>query len=388
MTFKRIKFTARTLAGPVLASSLGPAALGAQAAPSPAFVVREVWSSEGVQTADGVGISKIRGLAETALDAIWVSDVVPGSGRVLKIDPKTMRTEVIGRRGDGPGEVLGPRRMAILADGKVAVYDIGRGAVEVYEPEGEPAYRVQLLDGLSWVKGFAALRSGGFVVSGWIDSSESAVHYFSQEGVRLHGWGARPEVDDAPEGANYPRSDDEMHARFAQMVAIGGPVHALSDGSFLYSRAAPHEIVLFRRSSPSSDGWSLLPVGSMSDLLEAPGLGAIEQRMEDGQLYTGFNTTWPQSAGVFELDDGSILNVVVMQDEGRSLWQVFDPAEALANEIARARIEVPVNRAYVPLFLCENGDVLAVVEDPSTGLHEALRLRLEWSQESETEGSR
>ena len=195
----------------------------------------------------------------------------------------------------------------------------------------------------------------------------------------LRGWRERPPVPGVPEGV-YPQNEEEFTALMAQRVAIGGAVHALPDGSFLYSQAAPHEIVLFDLSSTPEDGWFPHPVVAMPRLLEAPLLKAVDYSIEDGQPTWGFHTMWPQSAGVFELDNGHILNIVLMEAEGRSLWQVFDPSRDADGIGAAIVAEVSVDRAYKPLSLCDNGDVLASVEDPVTGINDAVRLRLDWSR--------
>ena len=130
--------------------SLSESAFGAQDRNPLELAVREVWRTEGGQVADG--LSRIRGLAETDLGAIWISDVA-GSGRVLMVDPETMRAEVVGETGDGPGEVSSPRQIAITQDARVAVYDIGRSSVEIYESGGEPVRRVRLSAPVEWVKG-------------------------------------------------------------------------------------------------------------------------------------------------------------------------------------------------------------------------------------------
>ena len=72
---------------------------------------------------------------------------------------------------------------------------------------------------------------------------------------------------------------------------------------------------------------------------------------------------------MFELADGRILNVVVYNDDGYSVWQVFERSGELA---AVGRAEVP----YVPWFLCEDGTVLATRLVAATDVPVVVRLHM------------
>ena len=350
--------------------------LGAQVTAPEQFQVREVWTAEGNEIADG--ITFISGLVEATDGMIWMVDLWGAGGRVLVLDPATMRANVVGRPGDGPGEVRIPLHMTVTPDGGVAVLDGGRSAIEIYGASGRPVRRVQLPEPIVGHKGFAALAGGGgFVITGYLSSSGAAVHYFDTDGERIIGWREHPAIPGAPAPGTPWRNDLERDAAMAQLAVTGGWVHGLPDGSFLYSQASPHEIVLFERSPTHGNGWVERPLVSMPSLFEAPGMSALEYtRREDGQTSVGYDMTWPRSRSVFRMSNGHILNVVVMEGEGQTLFQVFDHRDEGDGTRAVLVAESSVDRLYRTWFLSENDDVLAHVSDPVTGVDSAVRLRL------------
>lgn len=332
--------------------------------------VLEVWTTEGQEIADG--LTTITGLVETDDGKIWITDAWPLEGRVLVLDPETMQTEIVGRKGDGPGEVLFPTDMQITSDGRIAVFDMLRRSIEIYDPDGEPFRRV-LLQGVTMAgpQGFAALATGGFLLTGSARPSEAAIHYFDDEGEWVRGWRERYPPRDA-----FPVNESEVAVMMAQQAGTGGPVHALPDGSFLHAPFGPHAIVLFERSSTGENDWTERTVVSMPELFEPPGITIVEASTEGGETSWGFKEAWPNSMEVFGLDNGYILNVVDMGEEERWLWQVFDPQRGADGEAALVA-EASLDRRYMLQFLCDNGDILAGITNPDTGVAHAVRLRLE-----------
>ena len=334
------------------------------------LTVVEVWTTEGQEIADG--LTAITGLVEAADGRIWIADMWPLEGRVLVLDPETMRAEVVGRKGDGPGEVLLPGNMAAMPDGRIAVYDGLRRAIEVYDPDGEPFRRVQLRGAfIQSAHGFAVLATGGFVLTGAARPSESAVHYFDSDGEWVRGWRDRYPLRDA-----FPVSESEIAVMMAQGAGTGGHVHALPDGSFLHAPRAPHEIVLFERSSTRENDWTERPVVSMPELFEPPGITIVETNDEGGETSWSFRDAWPRSMYVFGLGNGHILNVVDMGEEERWLWQVFDSQRGADGEAALVA-QASLDRRYTLKSVRENGDILAALANPDTGVSHAVRLRLQ-----------
>lgn len=349
--------------------------LGAQVTPPEQFQVREVWSTEGKEIADG--ITSIGGLVETADGMVWMADLWGAAGRVLVLDPATMEANVVGRPGDGPGEVRIPLHMTVTPGGGVAVLDGGRNAIEIYGASGQPVQRVQLREPIVGHKGFTALAGGGFIITGYLAGSGAAVHYFDADGVRGAGWREHPAVPGAPAPGSPWRNNLERDAAMAQLAVTGGWVHGLPDGSFLYSQAAPHEIVLFERSPTRGNGWVERPLVRMPSLFDAPGMRALEYTTgDDGQTSVGYDMTWPRSRSVFGMSNGYILNVVIMEGEGQTRFQVFDQQGAGDGTRAVLVADALVDRLYRTWFLSENDDVLAHVNNPVTEADYAVRLRL------------
>jgi len=349
--------------------------LGAQVKPPAELKLHEVWSTEGKVVADG--LTTITGLAEAADSRIWILDAWPTQGRILVLDPETMSAEVVGRLGDGPGEVRFPTDIAITPNGRVAVYDLMRRGVEIYESSGEPFRRVQLRGaaaGFGGIVGFAAPASGGFLVSAYSASDASAIHHFDDEGNWVRGWRER-----YPPRSAFPGSESITTVMMAQQAGTGGWVHALPNGSFLYSQFAPHEIVRFDISPAPENGWVARPVVSIPDLFEEPGATVVQKTTtEDGRINTRFTTTWPHSMAVFQMPNGNILNVVDLGEEERWLWQVFDTTGTTDGTGAVLVAEASLDREYIPQFLCENGDLLATAKDANTDVYYAVRLRLDF----------
>lgn len=61
----------------------------------------------------------------------------PFAPQVVVIDPDGQLATTIGRAGEGPGEFRFPYHLAVWRDGRLAVSDIARGAIQVFGPGGE-----------------------------------------------------------------------------------------------------------------------------------------------------------------------------------------------------------------------------------------------------------
>ena len=335
-----------------------------------ALRIDEVWSTEGKEIGGVGGLSVILGLAEGEDGRIWVLDTWPVRGRVLLLDPETLNAEIVGGTGDGPGEVQFPTDIAIARDGRIAVYDMVRRAVEIYESTGEPFRRVQLQTvaaGFTGTKGLVALASGGYLVSGYSNLEPSAIHYFDEDGRWVRGWG-----EPYPPKEAFAASEWALAVMMAQQSGTGGWLDALPDGSFLYSEKVRLNIVLFEASRSGND-WTDRTVISMPELFDPPGV-AIVERTDDGGI--GYGDRYPHTIGVFALSSGHILSIVDFEGEDGWLWQVFDPTGSADGTQAILVAEASLDREYFPSFVCENGELLAAVRDSATDAFHIVRLRL------------
>lgn len=322
------------------------------------LTVTEVWAADGHTRLER--LQDVSGVAETPLGTVWVTSY----SEIFAMDPSdpsgardVMVTE---GRGDGPGELLGTDRIAITPDGHVAIHDLGRDAIEIYSADGEPLQRVQLPFTVQWPKGFAVLASGDFVLSGGVPWIEAGIHHFGRTGEHLGSWAAAAQSEDWQ----------------ARVVGTGGALHALPDGSLLYSNGAPHAVVRYEIPPAAGGEPAGRTVSAMPDLLEAPGDAVLVKGVNDeGVPYTSFYVWYPQSHAVFGLDDGRVLNVIRRRGEGggaETMWQLFEPGPAGADALVAEGI---VDVSYRLWFLCGNGDILASRTD-AMGVDTVVRLRM------------
>ena len=272
---------------------------------------------------------------------------------VYSIDPRRNTFTKVARDGEGPGEVEGSDRIAVMPDGNMAVFDYSK--IEVYTATGESVRRVRLAVEVAWPKGFAVLPTGGFVISGGILSIGAAIHHFDPDGQLVKSW-----EEQSPALGFRER-----------IVGSGGPLYSTNTG-LLYSQSAPHRIMLYEYAEGS---WDVDPpqgrmLAELPGMLVHPGDGVIFESGSGEDWRRRFLPYFPQSRGVFQLPDGRILNVVVFKDDGYSVWQAFgSPEEGV---MAQSRVD----EAYVPWFLCEDGTILATRLNPETDIPVVVRLKM------------
>lgn len=323
-----------------LSLCIGAAALAASPLTSQQVLVKERWSTTGV--AGTLEFGSVDGMAEAGNGSIWISDARSRVVAVLGPDGRGLR--IVSRQGDGPGEVKAPTLITRLPDGGIGVYDLVHSAVEIFEPQGQFERRVRLSDIVLNPKGFAALPSGGFVLSGGIPSVQGALHHFNPAGRLIRSWRAAPRAKDARAGT----------------LIAGGPVSVTADGSLLFSQAAPHRIEF--HSTPGA-----VPRLLASHPNIVPPIGDRFVQIKNGKRT--FQWHFLQSAGVFRLRDGNVLNIIWNSPQKLSVWEVYRPDGKL---LARQR----VSRAYRPWGIAQNGDMLASYEDPVTGEQVVTRLEV------------
>jgi hypothetical protein len=243
------------------------------------LVVKELWRTNGGP--ETILFASVNGIGEAADGSIWISD--SRAAQVLLLD-STRTLHLVARSGDGPGEVLGPSRMAPTPAGGLAIYDIGRTSIEFFGPEGTFERRVTLKAGVWNPKGFAVLPNGEFILSGGVpgagyvpgsalSEAQYGIHRISRSGDLIHSW--------------WPiRKTKDPHA--GVMVA-GGPVASLPDGSVLFSDASPHQIIQF-----SADGAERRPIASNPDLLQAVGDEFIIVTGSGASRTTRYDWSFPQ----------------------------------------------------------------------------------------------
>jgi hypothetical protein len=307
--------------------------------------VAEVWSSPGAVDSP---FGTVDGMTETDKGEIWVTDGMCKCIVVLDSTGEFVRS--IGRSGEGPGEFVGPGRLA-TTNNSVAVFDISRSSIELFDAQGQFLKRTLLDQRPFNIKGFLVLEDGSFVLSGGIDSKAYAVHRFDSTGAWADGFGHPPESDKLS-------AEAMQHAQYV----TGGPITLLEDGELLYSRAAPHRIV------------TRIEDGGVEPFAEDPALlrpivdSFAYSLVEDGTTRMRLRWFFDQSRSITALD-GVILNSITFEKRGETLWQAYDGSGSL---IASSRSPVE----YWVWGRTRDGDLLATRWNAETGEQAAVRLRV------------
>lgn len=334
--------------------------LAALASSTPAnaqrLIVKELWRTNG--DPETILFMGITGMAEATDGSVWLSDG-PAS-QVLALD-SALVPRLVARRGDGPGEFRGPSQMARTPANGLAIYDILRGSIEVFNPSGEFERRITLRARAVNSKGFVVLPTGEFILSGGIPGAgwtrredimegEHSIHRFSRTGELIQSW--------------WPIRETK-NPRAGWMVA-GGPVAVLTDGSLLFTDASPHQILRF-----SADGAEHRLLAADPKLLKAIGDEFITIHGSGPSASTTFDWNFPQSRLVGLLPSGELLNVVEFHEAGRTLFQLYTSAGAPLTQTW-------VDTAYNAFSLTRNGDILARWTDPDTYEDYVVRLMVEY----------
>ena len=95
----------------------------------------EVYRLGGSDAPDWAQFSRSGPVSFDGAGNLYILD--PFAPQVVVIDPQGRQVRTIGRAGEGPGEFRFPFHLAVWRDGRLAVSDIARGAVQVFGPGGE-----------------------------------------------------------------------------------------------------------------------------------------------------------------------------------------------------------------------------------------------------------
>lgn len=127
------------LAGCGGASEAGRAEAGPAGMDSPDFTIAPAWEPLWtVGALDGEGwevFGAVTDLAFNEAGDLFILD--EQAGHVVVLDRSGAHLRTISRQGEGPGELTQPRSMALLADGRLAIFDHSRRGVQYFTQEGE-----------------------------------------------------------------------------------------------------------------------------------------------------------------------------------------------------------------------------------------------------------
>lgn len=112
----------------------------------------------------------IDGLAFDDEGKLYVFDGI--SLRIVVVGPDGGFVQMVGRKGDGPGELRSAAgvRFAVLGNGRVVVYEMFQRAFQVYGPTGDFERMVPMGTGaLVGIQGLQATADGGVISTGVVD---------------------------------------------------------------------------------------------------------------------------------------------------------------------------------------------------------------------------
>jgi hypothetical protein len=166
-------YTNRRYAAPVLAAAL--LALGAGEAAAQGAIVRlperdrplagtpaQVFAIGRAEGAEHEMFGIVGGVAFDAAENLYVLD--RQQARVMVYDRTGRFLRQVGRKGEGPGELIVPTQLAIGGDGTVVVADLGRDAYSLFRADGTFVRNVQF-NGWMPAAGGLAWHPSGAVVS-------------------------------------------------------------------------------------------------------------------------------------------------------------------------------------------------------------------------------
>jgi hypothetical protein len=245
--------------------------------------------------------------------AVYVADLrTPG---VVEIDGDSGKVRrVIGREGDGPGEMRVPQRITISPDGKlVAVYDVGRRSVDIFDSQWrflrrDPVGGFNFLKSLGVANDTAIVLAGGMVGTGQFIVG---VTWVTPGGV----FGLPPYPPDDPEMEEGDRLDSRLYAG-------GGP------GQFVGNRYLVADAL-------TGDLWQSVPTGSTKIAQgPVPGLEALRTIIRRTTGANGpirnVNFAFRQAVLVEPTGDGAI---VYFSDDANELVQAYRVRHGRAAEL-------------------------------------------------------
>lgn len=265
--------------------------------------VIELWKTSVHADFGGVG-----GMAAWPDGMIWTGDDESAEVWELHADG-TYRGQVTWS-GSAAGRVKEIKEIAVASDSTFLI--LGRDQLDAGARDGNEVRHLDLPPLQTW--SFAALRDGGFVVSGGAYPGDAhyghSVHRFDHHGTLTESWHPGFEHDDW-RVANY---------------LTGSAVGLSGNGDLLVSDLAPFRVTRYEGIDPAR---RVLLVED-EDVISSSELTRATAPNSPGTLY---QFRWNRSRFVGETTDGNILNVALYYSDRRgrpySLWTVASPDGAI-----------------------------------------------------------
>lgn len=248
--------------------------------------VRELWSTYG-----DPGFGHPQGMFQWPDGTVWIGD--EQASEVWELSADGTESKRVLREGEGPGELARVSRIVPYRDGGIVVQD-NRGFL--FFGADKRLVRQMKWAAPIWSDDMVAAPDGDLIVAGGFayedhELARHAVHRID----RRRGW---------PVKSWHPAAD---HQRWQTVrETTGGSVALAGDGGLLVSDAAPFRIT--RYSDLMGRGPRL--VIEDEDVVSASELDRAVTYLPGGGIRT--TTAWTRSVFVHELEDGNILNVVMV----------------------------------------------------------------------------
>jgi hypothetical protein len=222
---------------------------------------------------------------------------------IVELDAATgALRRIIGREGDGPGEMRSVGPVGLSPDGSLlGMYDQGRQTVEAYALPGTPVARLRA-GSLYFPKAILLLADSVYVLSGGhlVDQQQVAsVLFVRRNSITATG----PPVSSATDANGKA---DVM----SSLYVVGGPLARADDGVFLADAA-------------TGDVWHVTPEQSRK-VVDGPGLGVpdmvnkfLRPITREGKQYLRTWFTFPQVKYVEQLAGGAFLEAWSDQDHSK-----------------------------------------------------------------------
>lgn len=312
-----------------------------------------------IWTITGGGGDTIFGLpsdvaANVSTGSVFIADQArPG---IVELDAATGKLRrIIGRKGDGPGEIRAVGPIGLAPDGSLlGMYDQGRQTLELYAFSGKPVARLRA-GMLYYPKGILLLADSVGVLSGGhlVDEQQVASVLF----VRRNS-----------ETATGPPVSPAMNGRgTAQVVSslyvAGGPLAPAAGGAYMAEAA-------------TGDIWLVTPERSRK-LVSGPGVGVPDmagkfmRRITDqGKEYlrTWFN--FPRPRYIERLHDGAFLEAWSDLDDSTLRFYRLEDGK-------RPRLLRQFGLAVYALTRYDHDSFIFIVNQGGDYLIERVRLKLE-----------
>lgn len=239
----------------------------------------ERYAVGGVDAPDWATFGEIADVGFDSVGNLYILD--EQAFEVTVVSPRGELLRKFGRAGDGPGEIGQPMAMAVFPDGRVAISDLGKRAITLFDPSGEWLRNISVdltSEGLpgqdmtahpdGWVVSARAMRlfmsegeGAGPPIPGDPETRPVYRYPVSEEGESLELYGAWDPPDPPEEDGTTMEAGGEgsrISLRMSGLQAFQPGLHmtVLGDGRVAVVDSTAYRVRLFDVSGDPAGEWS------------------------------------------------------------------------------------------------------------------------------------